>query len=77
LHTVADGIRSLGERAKFLRLIAASTAAVVGGVAAFRRRAVAEPAAKPSRFQSILKGAGLISSLWMALGPRDRERERS
>ncbi|HUD47810.1 MAG TPA: hypothetical protein VMR33_13330 [Candidatus Baltobacteraceae bacterium] len=72
LQTVAHGVHSLVGRAKSFGWIISSTAVLAGALAAFRRGRPAEGDAKPSRLQSILKGAGLISTLWTAFRPRDR-----
>ena len=65
-------VRALTGRAKSIGLIASSTAALVAGLAAFRRKKSAPADAKPSWLQTILKGAGLVSTLWLALRPKER-----
>ncbi len=60
-------VRTLTDRAKSFGSIAASAAAVMAGLTAFRRDKIADASAKPSWLQTILKGAGLISILWPAL----------
>ena len=77
LQTVADGVRSLADRGKSFGLILSSTAMLVGFMAAFRRRKHVESGAKPSRLQSILNGAGLISKLWTAFRPQAREQDKT
>ena len=52
--------------------MASSAAVLVTGLAAFRRGKSAA-AAKPSWLQTMLKGAGLISTLWLAFRPPDRD----
>jgi len=76
LQTVAGGVRSLAVRAKSFSLIVSSTAMVVGTLAAFRRSKPVETTPKPSRLQSILKGAGLISRLWTEFRPQAQARDR-
>ena len=72
-QAMADGVRSLADRAKSLGSIASAAAMLVTGVAAFRRdKHVDAAAAKPSCLQNILKGAGLISNLWLAFRARPR-----
>lgn len=63
-------VRTLTERAKSFRSIASTAAVLVAGLAAFRRGKPVDANAKPSWRQSILKGAGLISTLWLALRSR-------
>jgi hypothetical protein len=76
LQTVAHGVRSLADRAKSFGWIISSTAVLAGALAAFRRTKPVETA-KPSGFQSILNGAGLISKLWMAFRRQDRDRDKT
>ena len=59
-------VRTLTDRAKSFSGIASSAAVLVAGLAAFRRGKSADAEAKPSWPQTILKGAGLISTLWLA-----------
>ncbi len=56
------------DRAKSFTSIASSAAVLVAGLAAFRR-GKADANAKPSWLQTILKGASLISTLWLAFRP--------
>jgi len=66
------GIGKLTDRAKSFGLIASSAAVVVAGVTAFRRGKSASTDAKPSWMQTILKGAGLVSTLWLEFRARQR-----
>ena len=68
-------VRALAGRARSIGLIVASAAALLAGLAAFRRKKSAPAGAKPSWLQGILKGAGLISSLWLAFRPQGHDRE--
>jgi len=70
-------VRALAGRAKSVGLIASSAMALVAGLAAWRRAKRADAAAKPSWLPAILKGAGLISSLWLAFRPQARDRDES
>jgi len=70
--TMAEGVRSVTDRAKSFASIASSAAVLVAGLAAFRRGKRAQAESKPSWLQTILRGAGLISEIWLAfrwLGP--------
>ena len=69
------GVRTLTDRAKSFSSIAASAAVLVAGLAAFRRGKPADPDAKPSWLQTLLKGAGLISNLWLAFRARGHDQE--
>jgi hypothetical protein len=68
--------RALADRAKSFEAIASSAAVLVAGVAAFRRGKPADAGAKPSWLQMILKGAGLVSTIWLAFRSQDRDRDK-
>jgi len=61
------GVRTLTHRAKSFRSIASSAAVLVAGLAAFRQGKPGGADVKPSWFQSLLRGAGMVSSLGLAL----------
>ena len=67
------GVRTLTERAKSLTSIFSSTAVLVSALAALRRGKPADAGARPSWPQTILKGAGLISTLWLAFRSREHD----
>jgi len=75
IAALKEGVHALTGRAKSLGSIASSAAVLVAGVSAFWRGKPAEAAAKPSWLQTILKGAGVVSNLWLALPLRNRNRE--
>jgi FtsH-binding integral membrane protein len=68
-------VRALTRRAKSFSAIASSAAALVAALAAFQRGKSAGAGAKRSWLQIILKGAGLISTIWLALRPQGRDRD--
>jgi hypothetical protein len=72
---MADGVRSVAGRAKTFNSIISSAAVLVAALAAFRRGRRAQAEAKPSWLQTILKGAGLISTLWLAFRSQRRDRD--
>ena len=72
-QTMADGVHTLTDRAKSFGSIASSAAVLVTGLAAFRRCKSAATDVKPSWPQTILKGASLISNLWLAFRSPRRE----
>ena len=72
LAVMMSGVRQIANRARSLSLIASAVAAVVAGVAAFRKPA--ESGAKTSWLQTLLKGAGLLSNLWLAFRIPGRDR---
>jgi len=74
MAALADGVLALTDHATRVASIASSVAALAGSLAAFRRGKSADAGAKHSRLQTILKVAGLVSSLWLALRPQSRDR---
>jgi hypothetical protein len=67
------GARALGERAKSFTSIFSSAGVLVSALAAFRRDKRADAGTRPSWPQTILKGAGLISTLWLAFRSQERD----
>ena len=75
LAALTAGVRTLTDRAKSFSAIASSAAVLVAGLAAFRRGKSADAEGKPPWLQTILKGAGLISTLWLAFRSRGRDQQ--
>jgi hypothetical protein len=73
-QTMSDGVRSVADRARSFNAIASSAAALVAGLAAYRRGKLSRDESKPSWLRSILKGASLISSVWLAFNSPSRRR---
>jgi hypothetical protein len=72
MAALTAGVRTLTDRAKASGSIASSAAVLVAGLAACQRGKPVDADAKPSWLQTILKGAGLISTLWLAFRARPR-----
>jgi hypothetical protein len=70
LADAAAGVRKLKDGAKSLSSIGSTAASLVSALLAFRRGTVKDASSKPSRLETFLKAAGLISSLWLALRSR-------
>lgn len=70
-------VRALTDRARSFDAIASSAAVLVSGLSAFQRGKTADGQAKPSWWKTILKGAGLVSNLWLAFRPKERDRTGS
>ena len=68
-------VHALAGRAKSIGLIASSATALLVGLAAFRRKKPPPAGEKRGWLQTVLKGAGLISSLWLAFRPQARNRD--
>lgn len=75
LAALKTGVRTLTDRAKSFGSIASSAAVLVAGLAAFRRAKSAPADANPSWLQTIFKGAGLISTLWLAFRSQGRHQK--
>ena len=70
-------LRALSARAKSIGFITSSAAAVVSGLAAFQRGSATDADARPSWLRTIVKGAGLVSNLWLAFRSRAREQSEN
>ena len=66
MAALTAGVRTLTDRAKSFGSIASSAAVLIAGLAAFRRGKSGSTDVKPSWLQTILKGAGMVSTLWLA-----------
>ena len=74
MPALSTDVRALGVQAQSFGSIASSAAGLLAGLAAFRRDKPATAAAKSSWVKNILKGAGLVSTLWLAFRSQRRER---
>jgi hypothetical protein len=74
-QAVADGVHSVANRARTLGSVLSATASLAAGLASFRRKKSAPAAEKPSWWQTILKGAELISTVWQVFRPQGRGRD--
>ena len=70
LQAIADEVHSLANQARTIGSVASAAASLVAGLASFRRKKSAPVPEKPSWLQTILKGAGLVSNLWLSLRPQ-------
>ena len=75
LAGITVGVRALLNRAKSFGSLSSTLAVVIAGFEAFQRGKPAEADAKPSWLKRIFKGAGLISTLWLALRPQGCDRK--
>ena len=72
ITALSSGVRMLTARAKSFGSIASSAAMLVAGLAAFHREKAAGANTKHFWLQSLLKQAGLISTLWLAFRSRGK-----
>jgi len=61
---VADDAHALARKASIIASWVSIAASLVAGLAFLRRKKSAHAAEKPSRLQTILRGAGLVSTIW-------------
>jgi hypothetical protein len=65
-QTLTAEVSGLAKEARTLRAIASATAGLVTGLISLRRKHRMPASAKPSWLQTLLKGAGQISTVWAA-----------
>ena len=68
-------VRSLTSQARSISSIASAVATLVAGLSSLRHKKSAPADEKPSWWQTILKGAGLVGSFWSEFRSRRREQE--
>ena len=69
-RTLAEEIHALATEVRTVRSFATAATTLVAGVAAFWRKKSPPPEAKPLWWQTMIKSAGTISSLWEAFRAR-------
>jgi len=74
-QTMTDEVHSLTSQARTISSIASAAASLVAGLVSCRRKASTPAAEKPSWLQTILKGAGLVSTFWQAFRSPSRGRD--
>jgi hypothetical protein len=63
-RAMADEIHSLADQAKTIRSFASAAATLAAGIASCRGKKATRGGEKPSWLQTILKGAGMVSTFW-------------
>lgn len=76
-QAMTDEARSLVQQARTLRSMASAAAVLINSVVSLRRTKSAPAAEKPSWLQIIVKGAGLISTVWQTFRPQNREQKQN
>ena len=66
---MAGEVRTLAHQARTISSLASAAASLVGGLVNFRRKKSVPAAEKPPWWQTILKGAGLVSTLCQSFRP--------
>lgn len=72
--SLGSGIHQLTGRADSYKAVVSSTALVLTGLAAFQRGRNKHLKAKSSWLNTLVKGAGLVSTLWLAFQQPGRDR---
>jgi hypothetical protein len=68
-------VRTFTEHVKTCGSLASSAALLVAGLAAFRHGKCVDADAKPSWLQTVVKRAGLVSTLWLAFRSQHCDRD--
>lgn len=71
-QTMADGARSLADRAGTSGSLVSAAASLMAGLASFRHSKPVNAEAKCPWLQTLLKGASLVSNFWLAFRSPDR-----
>jgi len=75
-QVLSNEVHALASQARTIRSFASAAATLVGGLASFRNKKSAPPAAtKPSWLKTLFKGAGLVSTFWQTFRARSSDRE--
>jgi hypothetical protein len=75
LAALSAGVHTVTNRAKSFSSMASAAAVLVAGLAAFRRSKFSRPGEKPSWWQTILKSAGMVSTLWLAFRAKGHDQQ--
>ena len=71
-QTMADGVRSVADRARTISSLASAAVSLIAGLVSFRRTRSAPAGEKPSWWQTLLQGAQLAGLLWSEFRPRPK-----
>ncbi len=74
-QTMADEVHALANQARTITSFASAAASLVAGIASFRRKKSVPADEKPSWLKTILKGAGLVSTIWQTFRSQGREQK--
>ena len=77
-QTMSGEVHALARQAKSVGSFAAVITSLVAGLAVLRHQKPAPAAAEPAAWwQTLLKGAGVVGSLWLGLRSRGRNQDES
>jgi hypothetical protein len=76
-RTMTGEVHALAGKARTISSFASAAVSLAAGLAFFRCKKSMLAAEKSSWLQAVLKGAGLISTIWKAFRPQARDRPGS
>jgi hypothetical protein len=74
-QVMADGVRSVADRASSLSSVASAAVSLIAGLAALRRARSAPAAKKASWWQTLLQGVQLAGTLWSEFRPTGHDQK--
>jgi hypothetical protein len=74
-RTMADEVHTLTKRARTVGTLASVAASLAAGLMSFRRKKSSPAGEKPSRLQTLLRGAGLVFTLWQTFRSQGHEQK--
>jgi hypothetical protein len=77
LETIKNKVHSFASQARTIGSLALAATTLIAGFASLRRKKSEPAAEKSSWLQTILKGAGLVFTVWTALRPQRRNQDES
>jgi hypothetical protein len=77
LETIKDKVHSLANQAQTIISLASAATTLIAGLVSFRHKKESAPAEKPSWLQTIVKGVGLVSTIWTAFRSQRSDQDES
>lgn len=76
LQTISDKVHSFANQVNTVSSLATAAATLISGLVSLRHKKEPETAAeKPTWLKTIVKGAGLVSTIWQTLRSQSREQK--
>jgi hypothetical protein len=76
LETIKDKVHALANQARTISSLASAATILIAGLASLRRKKESAPVSeKSSWLQTIVKGAGLVSTIWSAFRSQSHEQK--
>jgi hypothetical protein len=74
-QAMTEEVHSIVHQAGTISSLVSAAATLVAGLPSFRHQKSAPTAEKPSWLQTLLKGAGILSTVWQSFRPQDRSQK--